>query len=110
VNGGGYVDREYGVGRGRIDLLVRWPVGADPRVLPSEWQREAFELKVWADGRPDPLKRGLEQLDGYLAGLGLDTGVLVLFDRRAKAARVERRTRLGKATTPAGRAVTVLRA
>ena len=25
VNGGGYVDREYGVGRGRIDLLMRWP-------------------------------------------------------------------------------------
>lgn len=25
VNGGGYVDREYGVGRGRIDILVRWP-------------------------------------------------------------------------------------
>ena len=25
VNGGGTVDREYGVGRGRIDLLVRWP-------------------------------------------------------------------------------------
>lgn len=25
VNGGGYIDREYGVGRGRIDLLVRWP-------------------------------------------------------------------------------------
>ena len=25
VNGGGMIDREYGVGRGRIDLLVRWP-------------------------------------------------------------------------------------
>ncbi len=25
VNGGGYIDREYGVGRGRIDLLIRWP-------------------------------------------------------------------------------------
>ncbi len=25
VNGGGYVEREYGIGRGRIDLLVRWP-------------------------------------------------------------------------------------
>jgi hypothetical protein len=25
VDGGGFVDREYGVGRGRIDLCVRWP-------------------------------------------------------------------------------------
>ena len=29
VNGGGYVDREYGVGRGRIDLLLRWPWEGD---------------------------------------------------------------------------------
>ena len=25
VNGGGFVSRDYGIGRGRIDLLVRWP-------------------------------------------------------------------------------------
>jgi hypothetical protein len=26
VNGGGIIDREYGVGRGRMDVLVRWPL------------------------------------------------------------------------------------
>ena len=25
VNGGGYIDREYGIGRKRMDLLVRYP-------------------------------------------------------------------------------------
>ena len=26
VNGGGYIDQEYGVGRGRTDLLIRKPL------------------------------------------------------------------------------------
>jgi AAA domain len=108
VNGGGYVDREYGVGRGRTDLMVRWPYAA-----PSGkrcWQREALELKVWRPGDADPLAEGLAQLDGYLDRLGLSTGVLVVFDRRPKAAPIAERTRFGEATSPAGRVVTVLRA
>lgn len=37
VNGGGQVEREYGIGRGRIDILVRWPwTTADGR---HAWQR-----------------------------------------------------------------------
>ena len=108
VNGGGYVDREYGVGRGRIDLLVRWPWrdGEDRR----QWQREALELKVWRDSRPDPLTKGLEQLDGYLAGLGLNEGVLVLFDRRTGSGLASERSGLYDARTPGGHRVTVLRA
>jgi hypothetical protein len=105
VNGGGYVEREYGIGRGRIDLLVRWPFGA-----PRAWQREALELKVWAQGRRDPLAEGLAQLDGYLDRLALDRGVLVIFDRRTEAGEPELRTRIEDTRTPRGRAVTVLRA
>ncbi|MBI4820980.1 MAG: ATP-binding protein [Deltaproteobacteria bacterium] len=106
INGGGYVDREYGVGRGRIDLLVRWPfrdaMGA--RV----WQREAIELKVWR--KEDPLEKGLAQLDGYLERLGLRVGTLVIFDRRAEAAKLAERTKITRVTSPAGREVTLLRA
>jgi hypothetical protein len=75
VNGGGFIDREYAVGRGRIDLCVRWP-------HPAGLERWAVELKVWRDGRPDPLVEGLEQLSGYLERLGLDEGTLVIFDLR----------------------------
>jgi hypothetical protein len=108
VNGGGYVDREYGAGRKRIDLLIRWPfTGADGK---RALQREALELKVWRTGEKDPLAKGLVQLDGYLERLGLDEGVLVIFDRRASAHDVESRTRFEQATAPSGRRVTVLRA
>ncbi len=37
VNGGGHVDREYGAGRGRMDLLVRWP-------HPASGGRQALQL------------------------------------------------------------------
>lgn len=79
VNGGGFVDREYAVGSGRVDLCIRWP-------LPDgSWQRHAFELKVWRDGRPDPTERGLEQLSAYLERLGLGEGLLLVFDDRSDA-------------------------
>jgi hypothetical protein len=108
VNGGGYIDREYGLGYRRIDLLVRQPyTTADGR---REWQREALELKVWHVGDDDPLAEGLEQLDGYLDRLNLDTGVLVIFDRRPVAPPIAERTGFTTALSPCGRSVTILRA
>ncbi len=106
VNGGGVIDREYGVGRGSIDLLVRFPYrrkGGAPGV-----QRRAMELKVWRQGRGDPLVEGLAQIDRYLGRLRLRRGTLVIFDARGRLAR--RAPRFEEATTPSGRLVTVLRA
>jgi hypothetical protein len=108
VNGGGYVEREYGIGRGRIDILVRWPwTGPDGR---RHWQREALELKVRREGEADPTRRGLTQLDGYLDRLNLDHGVLVVFDSRPDAPPITERTVFETAKSPAGRNITLLRA
>jgi hypothetical protein len=104
VNGGAFVDREYGVGSGRIDLLVRKPYGD------HQTQREAIELKAWSPGKADPLPRGLKQLDRYLDRLGLDTGTLIIFDRRPDAPDIGERTAFSATTSPAGRTITVLRA
>lgn len=84
VNGGGFIEREYAVGSGRIDLCVRWP-------HPGGVDLWALELKVWRDGRPDPLPEGLEQLSWYLERLGLDRGTLILFDGRSQAPPVPER-------------------
>ena len=37
------------------------------------WQGTFDEIKVWRQGRADPLEAGLEQPDSYLAALGLQT-------------------------------------
>jgi hypothetical protein len=108
VNGGGHIDREYGIGRGRIDLLLRWPHRAEGGQ--EALQREAIELKVWRDKAKDPLEKGLSQLDAYLERLGLDKGVLVIFDRRSEAEDIETRIRFEETATRAGRLVTLLRA
>ena len=69
-----------------------------------------IEIKVWRDRRPDPLAEGLPQLDGYLAGLNLPSGWLVIFDQRSAQPPIEERTRLERAVTPSGRPVAVIRA
>ncbi|XXU82333.1 hypothetical protein WMF21_31650 [Sorangium sp. So ce1099] len=70
----------------------------------------SIELKVWRDGRPDPLAEGLAQLDEYLAGLELQRGWLILFDQRSGQPPIAERTRRERALTPAGREVAVIRA
>ena len=99
ANGGGRLTREYAIGSDRMDLHLRYGAA-----------QLGFELKVWRDGRPDPLAQGLEQLDGYLNGLGLTTGWLVIFDRRSGLPEISERTSTETATSPAGREITVIRA
>jgi len=99
VNGGGTIDREYAIGSGRMDLCIRYGEVT-----------LAIELKVWRDGEPDPLSEGLEQIDGYLGGLFLNTGWLVIFDRRSGQPRIHERTFTEPAMTKSGRAITVIRA
>ncbi len=99
ANGGGILEREYAIGTDRMDLYLRY--GA---------VRLGIELKVWRDGRPDPLKRGLEQLDEYLSGLGLDAGWLVIFDQRSGQPPISERTTTEIAVSPASRRITVIRA
>ena len=99
VNSGGTLEREYAIGRDRMDLCLRY--GAVTL---------GIELKVWRENRADPLAAGLQQLDGYLAGLGLDSGWLVIFDQRPGQPPIADRTDTAEATTPGGRVVTVIRA
>jgi hypothetical protein len=98
VNGGGSLEREYAIGSGRMDICLRYGQVT-----------LGMELKVWKPGRPDPLAQGLEQLDRYLAGLGLDRGWLVIFDQRPDQPPLEERTTATTVTSPGGRGITVIR-
>jgi hypothetical protein len=99
INGGGTLEREYAIGWGRMDLCLRYGTVT-----------LGIELKVWRDGEPDPLTEGLKQLDGYLAGLGLDGGWLIIFDRRSGQPPIRERTSSEAKLSPQGRRMTVVRA
>ena len=87
VNGGGRIEREYGLGRGRTDLLVLWPREAGQ---PSDlWERFVVECKVLRDSARKSLEwtieRGVKQTLGYMKKCGAEEGHLVVIDRRADA-------------------------
>jgi hypothetical protein len=95
VNGGGRIEREYGLGRGRTDLLVIWPWTADAANSqswpgrpadanrpPPSVQRIVLELKLWRKGLHRTLAEGLAQTVEYMDRCGASEGHLILFDRR----------------------------
>jgi type II secretory pathway predicted ATPase ExeA len=69
VNGGGRVEREYGLGRGALDLMLFWRA-----------ERHAVEVKLRRDTETEA--EALEQVLRYLDAAGLDEGWLLLFDLR----------------------------
>ena len=74
VNGGGRIEREYGLGRKRTDLLVLWN-------HPGGVQRAVLELKVGSHTSETLLDEGLAQTAGYMDRCGAKEGHLVIFDR-----------------------------
>ena len=82
VNSGGRIEREYGVGRMRMDLLVLWPVSREgSEQSRQEVQKAVIECKVVRGGVERTLRPGLEQTRACLDGRDADEGHLVLFDR-----------------------------
>ena len=77
VNSGGRVEREYGLGRMRTDLLIVWPAGA-PQA--RAW-KAVIECKLLRGSREATARTGLEQTRAYLERCGAAEGHLVIFDR-----------------------------
>ena len=80
VNSGGRIEREYGLGRGRTDLLIVWPRGggAVPEPAPD---RFVIECKVLHKSLERTVREGLEQTAGCMDRCGSEAGHLVIFDR-----------------------------
>lgn len=70
VNGGARIDREYGLGTGRTDLLVRF---AEQRIV--------LELKLRKGSREATIEKALPQITGYMDRCGSRDGHLVIFDQ-----------------------------
>ena len=78
VNAGGRVEREYGLGRQRTDLLVIWP-------YKKGVQQVVLELKLRYGSLETTIKKGLEQTRAYMDKCGTKQGYLLIFNRSPKA-------------------------
>ena len=88
VNGGGYIDREYGLGRKRTDLLIRKPL-TDGYGGPV--QRVVLELKIKRGNLDTVIEKGLQQTWEYMDTVGsVDEGHLIIFDRTQEKSWEER--------------------
>jgi hypothetical protein len=85
INGGGRIDREYGLGRGRTDLLLTWPYAPDGSGKATKVQRAVFELKIEHKGKAKTVAEGLKQTKLYLDRVGETSGHLLIFNRNPKA-------------------------
>lgn len=109
INAGGRIEREYGLGRLRTDLLVKWPVvnmtefrrqmtvagrpikeaesqmpetGKKLSQSCGEIQEIVIELKILRKSLERTLLEGLKQTCEYMDRCGTNEGHLVIFDRR----------------------------
>ncbi len=78
VNGGGRLEREYGLGRMRTDLLIAWPCGGQTSYF-------VVECKILRDSLGRTIRLGLQQTCSYMDRCGAEEGHLVIFDRSAAA-------------------------
>ena len=75
VNSGGRIEREYGLGRGRTDLLIVWPQG-------DQTHKVVVECKILHKSLEQTVAEGVEQTAEYMDRCGAEAGHLVIFDRR----------------------------
>lgn len=76
LNGGGRIEREYGLGRERTDLLVIWPYANGQAV-----QKVVLELKIRYRELEKTIQSGLEQTWRYMDSAATHEGHLIIFDR-----------------------------
>lgn len=74
VNSGGRVDREYGLGRQRTDLLVTW-------YKTTGVQEIVLELKIQYGNLETTINEGLKQIYAYMDKCGTKEGFLLVFNR-----------------------------
>ena len=100
VNGGGRLEREYALGRGRVDLLILWPQGGRTRKF-------VVECKVLHKDAERTIANGLAQTRGYMDRCGAEAGHLIVFDRAPDRTWEEKLFRRDAPAGPGGAPLTV---
>ena len=82
VNSSGRIEREYAVGRGRIDLLIEWRQTTGKGAV--RIRKYVIECKVRTAriGLDRLIREGQKQTAAYMDGCGAEAGHLAIFDLR----------------------------
>ena len=82
VNSGGRIEREYTLGRGRVDLLIEWCQTTGKGAV--RIRKYVIECKVRTAriGLDRLILEGQEQMAAHMDGCGAESGHLVIFDLR----------------------------
>ena len=75
LDGGGRIERSYGLGRGYITLLLYWP-------YKRKTQKTIIDIWYLKGSLKDTIKKGVEELAKNLAANKILNGHLVLFDNK----------------------------
>ena len=79
INGGGRIQREYALGRGRTDLLIEWPT--TDKGFYGNVQCIAIELKIQYGTLNSTIEKGLKQTAKYADAVNAQQSHLVIFNR-----------------------------
>ncbi len=90
VNGGGRVEREYGLGRQRTDILVLWP-------YQNTMQRAVIELKLLYGKLETTIQTGMAQTYQYMDKCNATEGFLLVIN---KAKKISWQKKIFKKTLP----------
>lgn len=81
INGGGRINREYGLGKKRTDLFIEYRLMKNKAIMAKSnascWSSKSY-TNHWKLRSPN----GLEQTAGYANQCGVDEAHLIIFDRR----------------------------
>jgi hypothetical protein len=80
VNGGGHINREYGLGRKRTDLFIEWPLD-EQQGMHGPLQRIVVEVKLRRGALETVIAQGLEQTADYSRRVGAHEAHLIIIDR-----------------------------
>lgn len=88
INGGGRIDREYGMGRKRTDIYIQWPLCKDREERDSAFlgqlQKIVIETKVLYSNLNKTIEKGVEQTLAYSDLVAADESHLIIFNRDKK--------------------------
>jgi len=81
INGGGRINREYGLGRKRTDIFIEWPLDKNKGFFGEKIQRIVIETKILYSNLEKTIEKGLYQTLEYGTIVGADEHHLIIFNR-----------------------------